>query len=248
MDVPNPSGQPATLPTLLEVWQATLAWQPDANQQAQFQRLYELIVEGNRQFNLTRITEPQEFWEKHVWDSLLGILPVWQEEALHVIDIGTGAGFPGVPVAIAHPTWSVTLLDSTHKKMAFLDTVLEEMYLQNARTLTGRAETLGQDIAYRGQYDLVLIRAVAAVTVCLEYALPLLKLGGSAILYRGQWNQEEETTLTKAADQLGGAIATIDRFTTPLTQGIRHCVQVRKLEATPPEFPRAPGVPTQKPL
>ena len=122
----------SVLPQMNELWQKTLNWQPDESQQQQFQRLYELIVEGNRSLNLTRITEPKEFWEKHLWDSLRGIVRLLPannsagenpklpaESVQKVIDIGTGAGFPGLPIAIALPQLSVTLLDSTRKKLFF---------------------------------------------------------------------------------------------------------------------------------
>ncbi len=127
------------LPEMAEIWQQTLNWQPTVQQQAQFQRLYELILEGNRQLNLTRITDPQEFWEKHLWDSLRGILPLLSGNlppaSPTIIDIGTGAGFPGVPVAMTVPNCTITLLDSTQKKITFLDNILTELALTNAKTL-----------------------------------------------------------------------------------------------------------------
>ncbi|MHC5829813.1 MAG: 16S rRNA (guanine(527)-N(7))-methyltransferase RsmG, partial [Nostoc sp.] len=121
-------------------------------------RLYELILEGNRQLNLTRITNPQEFWEKHLWDSLRGIAPQGEfipslQEAASVIDIGTGAGFPGVPVTIIAPNCKITLMDSTRKKITFIDNILTELALTNAKTLVGRAEEIGQHPQHRQAYD-----------------------------------------------------------------------------------------------
>lgn len=246
-----------TLPDMAALWQQTLGWQPDVHQQGQFQCLYDQILTGNRQLNLTRITAPEEFWEKHLWDSLAGIR-LWlrgEEPSVYpdipnaqVIDIGTGAGFPGLPVAIARPDWQVTLLDSTQKKVEFLKQVREPVGLPQVTPLVGRAEAIGQQPQHREHYNLALIRAVAAVTVCVEYTLPLLDLGGMAILYRGQWTDAEQQDLERSVAPLGGAIARIEAFQTPLTGGVRHCVYLEKIRATPKAFPRSPGVPAQKPL
>ena len=227
------------LPLMVDIWQQTLNWQPNEQQQRQFQQLYELIVTGNRQLNLTRITEPREFWEKHLWDSLRGIapfllnpLPITNYQLPitnpQVIDIGTGAGFPGVPCAIASPHWQVTLLDSTRKKIAFLDTLLAQLSLPNAKTLSGRSEQINQQLLYRNHYDLALIRAVGSASVCAEYALPFLKAGGLAILYRGHWTDEEATDLQPVIDRLGGKLESVEAFTTPLSQSVRHCLYLRK--------------------
>jgi 16S rRNA (guanine527-N7)-methyltransferase len=240
------------LPEMAEIWQQTLNWQPTVQQQEQFQRLYELILEGNRQLNLTRITDPQEFWEKHLWDSLRGILPLLSGNlppaSPTIIDIGTGAGFPGVPVAMTVPNCTITLLDSTQKKITFLDNILTELALTNAKTLVGRAEEIGQHPQHRMAYDIALIRAVGAVSVCAEYTLPLLKQGGLAIIYRGNWTKDETKALQNAVKLLGGVIESIEQFTTPLSHSIRHCVYLRKVATTPVQFPRPIGVPTQKPL
>ncbi|MEJ6483675.1 16S rRNA (guanine(527)-N(7))-methyltransferase RsmG [Nostoc punctiforme UO1] len=240
------------LPEMAEIWQQTLNWQPTVQQQGQFQRLYELILEGNRQLNLTRITDPQEFWEKHLWDSLRGILPLLSGNlppaSPTIIDIGTGAGFPGVPVAMTVPNCTITLLDSTQKKITFLDNILTELALTNAKTLVGRAEEIGQHPQHRMAYDIALIRAVGAVSVCAEYTLPLLKQGGLAIIYRGNWTKDETKALQNAVKLLGGVIESIEQFTTPLSHSIRHCVYLRKVATTPVQFPRPIGVPTQKPL
>lgn len=260
---------PLVLPEMMPVWQSTLGWQPSAGFLQQFQRLYELILQGNSQMNLTRITSPEDFWEKHLWDSLRGISPFLQESvgsvsgenppdagaqpesfhtALKVIDIGTGAGFPGLPVAIVKPEWTVTLLDSTRKKIAFVNSLLADLGIENATTLTGRAEEIGQQPQHRQSYDIALLRAVAPASVCAEYALPLLKTGGKAVLYRGHWAAEETDALRPAVERLGGAIESLEGFTTPVEGGIRHCLYLRKVAATPAAFPRPAGVPAKQPL
>ncbi len=236
-----------------EIWQKTLNWQPNEQQREQFQQLYELILEGNRQLNLTRITEPQEFWEKHLWDSLRGIAPEGKliaslEAGASVIDIGTGAGFPGIPVAIAAPNCTITLLDSTRKKITFIDTVLKALALGNSKTLIARAEEIGLQRQHRQMYDIALIRAVGTASACAEYALPLLKQNGLAVIYRGNWIESEQTALQRAVNQLGGAIESIEQFTTPLSHSVRHCLYLRKVTSTPGNFPRAVGVPMQNPL
>ncbi len=252
-----------SLPELPEIWQQTLNWQPTAEQQVKLQRLYELILEGNQKLNLTRITDPQEFWEKHLWDSLRGIAPLLRDgekdltppphhpttpPPRHFIDLGTGAGFPGIPVAIALPDCSVTLVDSTRKKIAFIENILPELELENIKTLTGRAEEIGQQSQHRQNYDVAMIRAVGNASVCAEYTLPLLKQGGLAIIYRGNWTEDETTALTDVVKQLGGEIAAIEQFTTPLSTSLRHCLYLRKIATTPTKYPRAVGIPTHKPL
>lgn len=230
------------LPEMIELWQQTLNWQPSNWELSKFQLLYELICQGNQQLNLTRITEPTDFWEKHLWDSLRGIAPFLDKTKSdcstdilpvianpQVIDIGTGAGFPGVPIAITQPNWQVTLLDSTRKKSTFLESLIAELEIKNATTLTGRAEELGKQLQYKEVYDLAVIRAVGSALVCAEYALPFLKVGGLAILYRGNWTEEEALDLRSTLGSLGGAIELIDPFTTPISNSIRHCLHLRKI-------------------
>jgi 16S rRNA (guanine527-N7)-methyltransferase len=230
---------------------AICKWQVREQQLEQFQQLYEQILDKNEQINLTRITEPQEFLEKHIWDAIAGIEPLeilGKEESKRAIDIGTGGGFPGIPIAIACPNYQITLLDSVGKKILLLDEIIAALNLQNVNTLIGRAEEIGQDINHRESYDLVSIRAVGLPSVCAEYALPLLKIGGTAILYRGQLNDTEREHLTRVAEKLGGEIKAIASLQTPLSHSIRHCIYLNKKEPTPAQYPRRVGLPTKKPL
>lgn len=243
------------LPSNAHIWQETLQWQPSDEQQALFNQLFQEIVAGNRQINLTRITEPDDFWEKHLWDSLSGLAPWYEPEkpewlptVKRVIDIGTGGGFPGVPVAIARPKWQVTLLDSTRKKIAFLETLCQQLGVTNAAFLADRAENTGRDPAHRAQYDLAMVRAVGPASTCAEYALPLLKKSGFAVLFRGQWTDEEEELFVGTLDTLGGELVSICPWETPLSKGIRHCLYVKKIEKTDKEFPRQVGIPAKHPI
>lgn len=227
--------QPNTslLPEKAELWQS-LGWQPNAQQQFQFQQLYKFILEGNRQLNLTRITEPLDFWEKHLWDSLRGIEFLLTDNnhlTLNFIDIGTGAGFPGIPVAIAIPNSKVTLLDSTRKKITFLDTLISQLGVRNVTTIIGRAEVINQQPQHRN-YDIALLRAIGSVELCVQYGLPFLKVGGLAVLYRGNWTTAELQNLQSVVVQYGGEIDKIEEFITPLSHSIRHCLYLRKVKST----------------
>jgi 16S rRNA (guanine527-N7)-methyltransferase len=234
---------------MVELWQETMNWQPTDRQQAQLQSLYHEVITANHQLNLTRITQPEEFWEKHLWDSLRGVGNLINHpDTLQVIDIGTGAGFPGLPLAIARPDWQLTLVDSTAKKVGFIESITPALDLTNVHPIVSRIEELGQNRSHRHRSDLALIRAVAAANICAEYALPLVKVGGTAILYRGNWTDAEATSLELAAAKLGGEISQIDRFTTPISSSIRHCIWLHKTTDTHPYYPRAIGIPTQKPL
>ncbi|MDJ0725300.1 MAG: 16S rRNA (guanine(527)-N(7))-methyltransferase RsmG [Prochloraceae cyanobacterium] len=242
------------LPEMKEVWQETLNWSPSDRQLKLFQDLYAEILKGNSQFNLTRITDRLDFWEKHLWDSLAGLIYLREtqlkdlQQPNRAIDIGTGAGFPGIPVGIFSEAIEVTLLDSTRKKITFLEDLIIKLQLNNCHALAGRAEEIGQNKHHRQFYDLAFVRAVGKAAVAAEYALPLLRIGGLAVLYRGHWQDEETLALEAAATQLGGKIDRIANFITPLSNSVRNCIYLRKIEPTSDRFPRRSGIPAQKPL
>lgn len=244
---------------MMDIWQQTLLWQPSSQQQQQFQRLYELILEANRQLNLTRITNPEDFWEKHLWDSLRGIkfliaaqkiegVEGVENNKIKIVDLGTGAGFPGIPAAMIVNNCTINLVDSTKKKINFIDSILPKLNLDNVKATTCRAEEIGRDSKHRENYDIALIRAVASASACAEYTLPLLKPGGLAVIYRGSLTESENLSMENAVQQLGGIIESIEHFYTPLSKSDRHCLYLRKVKSTPDKFPRAVGVPSRNPL
>lgn len=209
---------------LFDHWQSTLNWMPSPEQIAQFDKLYEFVLEGNSKQNLTRITDIDDFWEKHLWDSLRGVFTFWDREDIKVIDIGTGAGFPGLPIAIAKPSWQITLVDSKQKKVTFVEETINALGLTNAIAQWGRSEEVNKLSQYKKKYDLAVIRAVGKPDVCASYVLPFLKKSGTAVLYRGQWLPEESEHLDIFCEQEGLEVVKQDRFQTPLTAGVRHSV------------------------
>jgi 16S rRNA (guanine527-N7)-methyltransferase len=235
----------------LENWPPGLVWQPDGEQIEAMVKLYQGVLAGNARLNLTRITAPLDFLEKHLWDSLAGVLLSdhgRNYSQAQVIDIGTGGGFPGLPVALVWPQWSVTLLDSTRKKINYLEELGHRLGLANLAYLVARAEAVGNQPQHRSQYDLALIRAVGEGVVCAEYALPLVKVGGTVVLYRGQWSAAEAEQLERACALLGGRVSATVAAVTPWSGAQRHFIYLTKEKPTPSDFPRAIGVPRSHPL
>jgi 16S rRNA (guanine527-N7)-methyltransferase len=213
-----------------------------------FQVYQEQLLEWNAQFNLTAIRSAEEIETKHFMDSL-SLLPTLQQYQVHsLIDIGTGAGFPGIPLKIADPTLHLVLVESVEKKAAFCRHILQTLELKNAEVVVDRAEALGQDTLYREQFDCAVARAVAALPILLEYLLPLVKIGGIVIAQKGTAVEEEISLAKNACAILGGGEIRLEPISIPGLDAARNLVIVEKRKATPAAYPRRVGVPAKKPL
>ena len=217
-------------------------------QKRQFDRYYELLIEWNRVMNLTGITEYDEVNLKHFTDSLTIVRIKDMENVSTLIDVGTGAGFPEIPVKIAFPYIKVTLLDSLNKRIKFLNQVVEELDLEDVVTLHGRAEDYAKKEEYREQFDLCASRAVANLSTLSEYCLPFIKKGGCFVSYKSADSDEEIQQSEKALDILGGKIEKVDKFVLPGSDMGRALVMIEKVKNTPRKYPRKAGVPSKEPL
>lgn len=213
-------------------------------QLAQFETYYAMLVAWNARMNLTAITAPEEVAEKHFADSLLPLAHI--PEGARCIDVGTGAGFPGVPILIARPDVKAVLLDSLNKRLTFLQAVLAELGLQaRVKLVHARAEDGGRMDALRGGFDVALTRAVAPAAVALEWTIPFLKVGGVSLLYKGAKAEEELSDAQHALSVLH-ARAELAHYDAPW--GARYVIAAQKLEKTPREYPRKAGTAAKKPL
>ncbi|HMQ52665.1 MAG TPA: 16S rRNA (guanine(527)-N(7))-methyltransferase RsmG [Anaerolineae bacterium] len=218
-------------------------------QLAAFELFAQELVTWNEKFNLTRITEPAEIAVKHFLDSL-SVLAAWPAGLASpaVIDVGSGAGFPGVPLKIVRPTMRLTLLESTGKKAKFLTHLVQVLGLRQTEVVTARAELAGRQPRHRAGYDLAVARAVAPMAVLAEYTLPLLKVGGRVIAQKGQSPIEETRTAEAAIRILGGKLTAILPIEVPGLDAARHLVVIDKIKSTPQLYPRRPGVPVKEPI
>ena len=215
-------------------------------QLAQFTRYYELLVETNKVMNLTAITEPEEVVVKHMVDSLLAYEDGMQGKTL--VDVGTGAGFPGVPLKIYCPSLKVTLVDSLGKRLRFLEQVIDELGLKGIRCEHLRAEDAGRSKKHREQYEYVTARAVARLSVLSEYCLPLAKKGGQFIALKGSRFAEEIEEGEAAVKILGGKIISAEPVKLPGLDDGRAIIKIAKIKATPAQYPRKAGTPEKQPL
>ncbi len=235
-----------------ETWKQTLKEQAGKidvilkeEQLEKFYSYMELLKEWNEKMNLTAITQSYEILQKHFIDSLT-ILP-YLESNQKVIDVGTGAGFPGIPIKIANNEISVTLFDSLGKRISFLDEVIQELALSKMDTHHIRAEEAGKSKMFREQFDIAVSRAVAPLATLVEYLLPLVKIGGKCICMKTNKGEEIENS-DKAISTLGGEIETIKEFTLPQSDIKRTLIIIKKIEKTPNQYPRKPGTPSKQPI
>lgn len=235
-----------------EAWKKTLKEQGEKQQlilkEEQLEMFYsymKLLKEWNEKMNLTAITEPYEILQKHFIDSLT-IAPYIQNNT-SIIDVGTGAGFPGIPIKIANNTISVTLIDSLAKRIHFLEEVIATLQLSNIDTYHIRAEEAGKDKSLREQFDIAVSRAVAPLATLVEYLLPFVKIGGKCICMKANKGEEIQNSY-KAIKALGGEIEKIEEFTLPDSDIKRTLIIIKKIQKTPNQYPRKPGTPSKQPI
>lgn len=205
-----------------------------------------LLIEKNKVMNLTGIIEPKEVVLKHFIDSLTVLKYINENNS--VIDVGTGAGFPGIPLKIVADSLEITLLDSLNKRINFLNEVIENINLKKIKTIHGRAEDFGQNTAYREKYDVTVSRAVAPLNILLEYMLPFVKVGGKCICMKGSNCDEEIENAKNAIEKLGGKIEKIEKFNLPNSDNNRTILIIKKIKKTGKQYPRKAGIPTKNPL
>ena len=231
-------------------WDA-LGWQPSQGQRDQLVELQGLLQSWNERVNLTRLVDGDDFWVGQVFDSLWPLAEELQspEPPLNWIDVGTGGGFPGLAIAIALPQAQVTLLDSVGRKTAAVEAMASTLGLADrVRVRTERIETTGRDGTFRGSFDRAVARAVAAAPVVAEYLVPLLKMDGQALLYRGQWNDTDAVPLHRALRLLQARLVEVQHRQLPSDRGTRHLLRVQPTGPCPRSYPRAVGTPSRDPL
>lgn len=216
----------------------------------QLYQYFELLVEWNKVMNLTTITEMEDVVTKHFVDSLslVKVLPDLKSEQVQILDMGTGAGFPGIPLKIVFPELEITLLDSLNKRINFLNEVIEQLGLKKIKAVHGRAEDYGRNREYREKYDYCVSRAVANLSTLSEYCMPYVKIGGAFIPYKSGKIEEELNQAKGAVKLLGGKIEEVITFMLPKTDVERSFIVVRKKEGTSKKYPRKAGLPGKEPL
>ena len=217
-------------------------------QMEQFLQYYEMLVEKNKVMNLTAITEFDEVVEKHFLDSVSLTKQMDLHQPLKVLDLGTGAGFPGIPLKIVFPELEITLMDSLNKRVLFLQDVISSLQLQDIEAVHGRAEEAARNKKYREGFDLCVSRAVANISTLSEYCLPFVKIGGSFISYKSSTIEDELEDGKKGIAILGGKVKDVYKFTLPDSELQRSFVVIQKEKKTPKAYPRKAGTPSKDPL
>lgn len=212
----------------------------------QFFDYMELLIEWNEKMNLTAITDPEEIILKHFIDSITILKDI--EDDAKVVDIGTGAGFPGIPLSIMNPTLKITLVDSLNKRLIFLQEVVNKLNLKNVEIVHARAEDFGRDKKYREKFDISTSRAVANLSTLSEYLLPLVKVKGKCISMKASGASEEIKQAEKAIDVLGGRIDKVEEFKLPQSDIGRTIIIISKEKQTPTKYPRKAGIPSKEPI
>ena len=215
-------------------------------QTEQFFEYMNLLIEWNEKMNLTAITEPEEIILKHFIDSITILKHI--PDGSKIVDVGTGAGFPGIPLSIMNPTLKVTLVDSLNKRLIFLQEVIRKLKLQNVEIVHARAEEFGQNKKYRENFDVATSRAVANLSTLSEYLIPLVNVGGKIISMKAANATEETNDAKKAINILGGAIEKIEEFNLPQSDIGRTVIIIKKDKKTPNQYPRKPGTPSKEPI
>jgi 16S rRNA (guanine527-N7)-methyltransferase len=218
-------------------------------QKKQLHTYYQLLVEWNNKMNLTAITEEKDVYLKHFFDSLTpGFFYDFSNGNKTLCDVGSGAGFPSIPLKILFPNLQVTIVDALNKRLNFLRTLIKELSLDNVFLFHDRAETFGHKPEGRECFDVVTARAVARLNVLCEYCLPLTKVGGMFIAMKGASGEEEVKEAKKAINVLGGTLDQVEPFLLPEEKSHRHLIFVKKAKNTPKQYPRKPGIPSKEPL
>ena len=218
----------------------------DKKQIEQFYQYMELLLSWNEKMNLTAITKPEEIIVKHFIDSIT--IAKYIDRNKKLIDVGTGAGFPGIPLKIIRPDIQITLLDSLAKRVQFLEEVIKQLELEKIEAIHFRVEEFGKDKKYREQFDYATSRAVANLSTLSEYLLPLVKINGICICMKGSTVKEEIEQSQKAIMLLGGKVEEIEGFKLPESDIDRHVILLRKSKITPAKYPRKPGTPSKEPI
>ena len=219
-----------------------------AEQIGQFSVYHEMLLDWNTRMNLTALTAPEDVAVKHIIDSLTAYDAALFDGARTLIDVGTGAGLPGIPLAVYAPHLTVTLLDSLNKRVRFLTEVTAAMGLQNVRCIHARAEEAARTVEHRAAYDIVVSRAVARLPVLLEYTLPFVRVGGTLLALKGRAYAEEQKEARRAAEVLGGGRITARPVHLPGLDDVRAILTVTKERQTPAIYPRGGGAPPRRPL